>query len=205
VPAMRAFALMTALVGLVSCSTVDVGGGGYPSMKVYEPSSRAYHLHYAAPPWAEPKDGTDYGSFHPSLVMPLVVFGHETKLDAYILQVDFVSGVAAEQAMSDIVALARGQGEVIDYGPRPFATAAGDEGFELGSHDGGGGLLAQLPEDAQSKITDHGFTIRARRVAIGTDGGSFQILVISVFVLDEPDLTYMLESFEPRPSGSTGS
>jgi hypothetical protein len=187
------------LVG--SCGNLDTVGGHYPGMRVYEAPDGSYHLHYADPPWTEAETGVGYGSLAPVLVAKAVYLGVELDLEAYLLQVDPVACVSAAAAAASDRALAVAAGEVVTVDLRDLRNTAGDEGSELITSDGSGSLAALLSGGAQKTIADNGFTVRARRVyfpVADAAGTCFRVLVLSVYDLDEPDLTFMLRSFEPR-------
>ena len=85
-----------------------------------------------------------------------------------------------------------------------LTTAVGDAGQDFGSY--GGQLAAQLPASVQKILKDNDFTVRARRVAIDDEkGGCFRLVVVSIYEVDEPDLSHMLRSFEPRAADSVAA
>jgi hypothetical protein len=203
---MRALLLTLAgALAVASCGKVDTVGGHYPGMKVYEPAGGGYHVHYADPPWTLPDPTADYGSLTPVLVVKGVYLGTDLSLVAYDLQVDRVGCASAEAVATAEKATAVGAGEVVDFGVRDFENSAGDVGSDFGTHDGSGSLKALLPAKAQKTITEHGFTVQARRVYFATTdvaGQCFRILMLSVYDLDEHEPTFMLGSFEPRAQGA---
>jgi hypothetical protein len=195
---MRTFLLSIAVaLAVVSCSALDVASGDFPGMTLYEPAGAGYHLYYADPPWEEAEAGADYGAFHPSLVVPAVVVGQRAGVDRYLLQIDRVDGLDAATTTQNLLQTALADGEVVDSQPHAIHNVAGDEGQDFETH--GGNLLDQLPANAQDYISDAD-TVRARRVVYDAPGGCYQLLVVSIYELEEPDLTQMLLSFEPRPS-----
>jgi hypothetical protein len=199
---MRRVLLITAAL-ILACGNVDTDGGHYPGMREFAPSGAGYHLHYANPPWVPLAPPGAYGAYRPDLVVELVYFGISLDLNAYLLQVEYLEGRAAD-VIHELRQTAAGGGEVIDFEVRSLDTSAGQTGLEFGSH--GGQLAAGLPSSAQKTATEQGYTVRARRFAVDApQGGCFTVLVLSIYDLDDPNLTYMLQSFDPRPIGDGGT
>jgi hypothetical protein len=46
--------------------------------------------------------------------------------------------------------------------------------------------------------------VQARRVAVDGTTGAFVITVVAIYPLDTPEMSYMLESFAPRPAADDG-
>ena len=197
---MRRVLCIVAVV-VLACGNVDTDGGHYPGMREYAPPGAGYHIHYANPPWVPVGPASSYGAYRPDLVVELVYFGISLDMNAYLLQIERQDGRAAD-VIQELRQAASSTGETIDFEVRPFATAAGQTGFEFGSR--GGQIAAGLPSSAQKTATEQGYTVRARRVAVDAPEGCFTILVLSIYDLDDPDLTFMLQSFDPRPLGDGG-
>ena len=205
---MRAFLLTLAgALAVASCGKVDTVGGQYPGAKLYQAVGGAYHLHYPDPPWAVADPTVDYGSLAPVLVVRGVYLGHDLSLYVYELQVDRVGCSAPAAVAAAEQSVAAGAGEVIDFGVRDFENAAGDVASEFGTHDGAGGTLkALLSTKAQKTLTDHGYTVHARRTyfaATDAGGGCLRVTVLTVYDVEEHALSYVLRSFEPRPAEVT--
>jgi hypothetical protein len=204
-------ALLVTLAGALvaaSCGKLDTVGGHYAGMRVYQPAGGGYHIHYADPPWALAEAGADYGSLQPVLVVKGVYLGTDLPLVVYQLQVDRVGCSSPGSAATDARSAAFKEGEVVDFEVRDFKNSAGDVGSEFGTHDGSGSLEALLPPKAQQTISEHGFTARVRRTffrTTDTTGECFRVLVLSIYEVDEHDLTFMLGSFEPREQRRQGS
>jgi hypothetical protein len=204
---MRTLALTLAgALAVASCGKLDTVGGHYPGTKLYSPEGSGYHLHYPDPPWALPDPAIDYGSVTPVLVVRGVYLGTDlsAKLMVYGLQIDRVGCASAAAAATDARNAAVAEGEVVDFGVREFENSAGDVGSEFGTHDGSGSLKALLPSSAQKTIDEHGFTVHARRTFLQTTdatGTCFRLLVLSIYDVDQEELSHMLGSFEPRQSG----
>jgi len=205
---MRALLLTLAgALAVASCGKLDTVGGHYPGMRLFQPASGGYHIHYADPPWSLAEADHDYGALQPVLVVKAVYLGVDLSLVAYDLQVDRVDCESAAAAASEARNAAAAAGEVIDFGVRDFENSAGDVASEFGTRDGSGSLKALLPAKAQSTVDEQGFTIRARRTffEVGAAGpGCFRVFVLSIYELDEHDLSFMLGSFEPRLQGADG-
>jgi hypothetical protein len=203
---MRALLLTLAgALAVASCGKLDTVGGHYPGMRLLQPAAAGYHLHYADPPWSLAEADADYGALQPALVIKAVYLGVDLSLVVYDLQVDRVDCVSAVAAASDARDAAAAAGEVIDFGVRDFESSAGDVASEFGTHDGSGSLKALLPGGAQTTIEKNEFTVRARRTFFeaGAAGqGCFRVFVLSIYELDEHDLSFMLGSFEPRLQGA---
>ncbi|HEY3354074.1 MAG TPA: hypothetical protein VGQ83_12550 [Polyangia bacterium] len=185
--------VFAAMLACAACGAVDTDDGHYPGMS--ELTGADFHLHYPNPPWIAVPQPSTYGAYQPLLWVPAVYFGISLDLNAYLLQVDPVPGRAVD-VIQALRATALTEGEVLDFDMRPLRTSAGDAGYEIGSH--GGQLEARLPKDARQAVDDQGFTVRARRAVFDGPSGAFVVLVVSVYDLSSPEMTYMLQSFEPR-------
>jgi hypothetical protein len=207
---MRALLLTLAgALALASCGKVDTVGGHYPGAKVYQVVGGYYHLHYPDPPWSVADPTVDFGALAPVLVAKGVYFGHDLSLYSYELQIDRVGCASPAAQAAAEQAVASGAGEVIAFAVRDFENSAGDQGSEFGTHDGAAGTLkALLSAKAQKTVTEHGYTVRARRsyfAATDAAGGCLRVTVLTVFDVEEHELTYLLKSFEPRAAEVTPS
>jgi hypothetical protein len=202
-------ALLVTLAGalaVASCGKVDTVGGHYPGAKLYQPAGGGYHLHYPDPPWTLADPTVDFGALTPELVARGVYLGHDLSPYFYELQVDRVGCSFPAQVATDEKNASVAAGEVVDFGVRDFENSAGDVASDYGAHDGpNGSLMALLSAKAQKTLKEHGYTVRARRTyfaATDAGGGCLRVLVLTVFDVEEDELTRLLGSFEPRLQGT---
>jgi hypothetical protein len=188
----RALPIVIGVVCL-SCGTTDTGGDRAPGMLEYAPAGAGYRIRYANPPWVEAAAGTTYGSYRPNLLVELALLGVSLDIYSYVLQIDPLDGRAADVIQS-LRQAALAADEIVDFEVRAILSNLGDVGFEFGAH--GGQLAAGLPESAQKKIADHGYTVHLRQAVFDSPrGGCFAVLVLSIYDLEESELTAMLRSF----------
>jgi len=136
------------------------------------------------------------------LVVRAVYLGVDVSLVSYQLELERLGCLSPEEAAQASLEGAVAEGERSLQGVHVFRNQAGDEGAEYVTLDEAGSLAARLSPKMQAVVEDQGFVLSARRIFLGiAPGECVKLSLVSVYDLDEPEVEYMLSSFEPRPAG----